>query len=495
MQARSHPSNISSAGVGLNVRTMPAVPSSPNLSLLAGLDPTAEALRKVQRSQLLDLHTRGVNESKGVVGSARSWDHIENLDELLTKYDNAANTTDPDESSNWLSVLQQACVDGHDDCVKLLIQRGADVNYISKNGLTAAAFAAKYGHVACLMELKAAGADLDLRGASDVSLAPLACAASNGKDKCVQFLIASKANVVEDDYRYNPLLLAAKTKGNHRCAELLLQAASSLANISDAHGNTALIVAARRGDIDLVRSIVEQVTTLEGTDPAVINHANDAGDTALRVAKMAGSRGQGPTVVAYLLEKGAKDSMTGNAVISEFEFVDESEWDSIEAELGAMMERVRSLNDRVSKAMIQRDRRGTMGGRTSLAGMTGSFGHMNRPSLSLGRQSISIPGTTSVPSSRGSFAMPSPGFVAGQSSRSSVSLVQTPGQARNSVSFGSTGGPPVQSSRASVSFGGSGGTPGASTKPSVSFGAANISGAGTAAATTVAATASTRTGR
>jgi ankyrin repeat protein len=70
----------------------------------------------------------------------------------------------------------------------------------------------------------------------------------------------SELNIV-NDMQQSPLILAAMTKQAHVVRRLLVAGADLL--LPDRHGNTALHIAARNGDLDTVTALAEPLTASE----------------------------------------------------------------------------------------------------------------------------------------------------------------------------------------------------------------------------------------
>ena len=93
--------------------------------------------------------------------------------------------------------LMYAAQGGHTDCVRLLLQRGADVNNRSRDRGTAAHYAAEHGHKEALLVLLDGGCDVD--ATDDLDMTPLMCAAQDGQTECVQLLLERDADVSQSD--------------------------------------------------------------------------------------------------------------------------------------------------------------------------------------------------------------------------------------------------------------------------------------------------------
>jgi ankyrin repeat protein len=122
--------------------------------------------------------------------------------------------------SDQSSALIYAADQGFDKLVKMLIVRGADLEYLNKKGYSALARAAINGHLTTLKILLNAGAKVDL--------------APEGRSVLM--------HVVED----NNMLLS----------QLLIAAGADL-DYTDEYGDTALIIARRKGYFDLDLMLVQ----------------------------------------------------------------------------------------------------------------------------------------------------------------------------------------------------------------------------------------------
>ena len=117
------------------------------------------------------------------------------IDTLRTLLDTICDTTDIDALDfNGETSLTYAAQEGHTDCVRLLLQRGADVNKPSGCRSTAAHYAAERGHSETLLALlDNAGCDVDARGIWGMT--PLMWAAQEGHTECAQLLLERGADI------------------------------------------------------------------------------------------------------------------------------------------------------------------------------------------------------------------------------------------------------------------------------------------------------------
>jgi ankyrin repeat protein len=190
--------------------------------------------------------------------------------------------------------LYQAVAKGDNEQVKSLISQGADINVKNGTGATPLHVAIANGKIETANLLIQKGADVntkDIKGNT-----PLHAAAVKGDIKTANLLISKGADVnVENKYGLTPVSRALLSDGGGRLmVELLVSKGAKV---------SALHLAAHRGDIDKVRSILEKGTNVDVRDKA--------GHTPLFYAASAGQL----HVVEFLISKGAdvnaKDNRDG----------------------------------------------------------------------------------------------------------------------------------------------------------------------------------------
>ena len=145
---------------------------------------------------------------------------------------------------------------GHDDCLAILLEAGADPNASERDGTPAVAVAAQYGHAGCVEMLLKAGAHPGRAGPQGKS--PLWLMAE---------VDSARATVGREDYP--------------RCARLLAQAGAAVDEVGQG-GLTPLMLAAQQGRSDLALELLELGASFTLTTPQGLTL------TAFDVASMTG---------------------------------------------------------------------------------------------------------------------------------------------------------------------------------------------------------------
>jgi uncharacterized protein len=191
------------------------------------------------------------------------------------------------------------------DSIKLLLQAGADTTAtceVAHQKLYTALMMASTKPCASLQALLDGGADPCYQTGDERSTALHVAAANGFLQQCEMLVAASGGRALEIAQTSNgntPLLTACC---NQKSAVVkLLCSLGADASSSNSFGNTALIIAAKLGDVSLLRFLLQQI----GVD---VNHRKTEGSTALVAAAASGSA----AAVRLLIEHGA-DVHTVNA--------------------------------------------------------------------------------------------------------------------------------------------------------------------------------------
>src|SRR5262249_34074755 len=128
------------------------------------------------------------------------------------------------------TALMFACTSGNADAVRLLIERGADVKVKSKRNETALGFAGTSGVQASVALLLAKGAEVDVRNFRGYSPLMFAASSDGMPAGIIKLLLDKGADAsFTGDYDEPASVLAAK-RGHTDAARLLLTGASSPAD-------------------------------------------------------------------------------------------------------------------------------------------------------------------------------------------------------------------------------------------------------------------------
>jgi ankyrin repeat protein len=154
-----------------------------------------------------------------------------------------------------------AAVTARAENVRLLINKGANVNAASLSGTTPLMGTTASDMVSLLV---ASGANVTARSKRGES--PLADAARRGDLAAARLLLDKGADVNTVDYRgYTPLILAAQyDRDSPELVRLLLSRGADVRAVAE--GQSALTMAARRGDTELV-SILREAAVKAGPNP------------------------------------------------------------------------------------------------------------------------------------------------------------------------------------------------------------------------------------
>lgn len=142
--------------------------------------------------------------------------HVEKLHALLAQKDVKVDCP----NSAAVTALFLAAKEGHEECVKLLLEAGASVDGIGlENTALSPLWVATYaGHKNCVDRLVKAGANLNTKSPET----PLFIAAREGRADCLKILIEAGSNVnVKNNRGQNPMHIAC-SEVHESCVELLV---------------------------------------------------------------------------------------------------------------------------------------------------------------------------------------------------------------------------------------------------------------------------------
>ncbi|KAN0137681.1 Ankyrin repeat-containing domain protein [Lactarius tabidus] len=296
-------------------------------------DPDIVQLVRLLLDNGADLHARD-NRGNTPLHFAAPRGHLE-ITRMLLELKADVNSQD-DEGSTPLQRASQVQRERKSDIMRLLLDYGANVNVYDKCRNTLLHFAASEGHIEVARMLLERGADVNFK--NDEGLAPLQRASQvpqEGKSVVMRLLLDYGANADLYDKRRNTPLHFAASEGHLEVARMLLergadvnskndegltplQRASQIqqegksdimrllldyganANVYDKRRNTPLHFAASEGHLEVVRMLLEL-----GAD---VNSKNEKGLTPLLQA-LQGRREGHRDIIQLLLDHGANVNM------------------------------------------------------------------------------------------------------------------------------------------------------------------------------------------
>eukprot|EP00798_Chlamydomonas_sp_ICE-L_P021508 gene21508-biopygen30221 len=149
--------------------------------------------------------------------------------------------------------LHRAARNGHLECIKALLDRGAEVNIKCNVGSTPLHSAAFYGRVECTRALLERGAEVNTQ--DNNGNAPLHFAAWNGYLECMKALLDSGAEVDAQDNNGSTPLHDAARGGHVECIKALLDSSAEV-DAQDNDGSTPLHDAAQQGHVECIKDLL-----------------------------------------------------------------------------------------------------------------------------------------------------------------------------------------------------------------------------------------------
>ncbi|KAK6169528.1 hypothetical protein SNE40_020567 [Patella caerulea] len=148
------------------------------------------------------------------------------------------------------------------DCVKLLVESGADVSLKDINGTTPIQMAAERGMVTTVTYLAERGANLDLENKQG-NLLHTAC---RGNDKMVKSLIKSHCDInIKVGNNVGSVILASIRLKHTTIAEILIQAGCDV-NGTDRNGVTPLMECIKADNLVLLKQLIDQSASVNAQD-------------------------------------------------------------------------------------------------------------------------------------------------------------------------------------------------------------------------------------
>ena len=252
--------------------------------------PLIDASYKGDTEEVIRLLNNGEDiDEQNINGAIALFPAILNNNEKMVKLllDRGANINIKGE----FGPLILAVTEGNENIVNLLLDRGADINEQNIKGDTALIYAVTNNNINMVKLLLNRDANIDKKDINGYT--SLIIAVDNGNENIVNLLLDRGADIdVTDNINRVTALIIATVNNNKDMVELLLNRGANI-NKKDINGYTALIIAVDNGNIDIVTLLLDR--------GANINEQSNDRDTALVHAV----NKQNADIVTLLLNRGA----------------------------------------------------------------------------------------------------------------------------------------------------------------------------------------------
>ncbi|KAH9956629.1 ankyrin repeat-containing domain protein [Russula dissimulans] len=243
--------------------------------------------------QLISLHPDDVNPREDRIPSplwaATSEGYVDIARLLLQHGANANYVRDP--CKDW-TLMHLASYDGSSKMIQLLVEHGADVNRSDADGRSPLQLASRGGHVGAIQLLLEYGANVNHHD-SEFGWTPLIDAVQSGCIEALRLLLQHNADVDGKDYHGRTALHQATSIEDVDAIQVLLEHGANVDSESE-FDQTPLIFAVQNGLVEVLRLLLQHNVDVNGKD--------NNGKTALHWALSIEDVG----AIQMLLEHGAE---------------------------------------------------------------------------------------------------------------------------------------------------------------------------------------------
>ena len=182
-----------------------------------------------------------------------------------------------------MTPLMVAAFNNHDLIVRLLLDKGSDINYINEYGANALFYAIARGNNEVAKILLERGADANIVASYGPygNITPLALASTLGLTDIISSLLIGKSNINFKMRDGRTALIWAAIAGKSEAVNSLIMNKADL-NIADNDGKTALMFAAENGDYASVEYLINagaHLNTLDKFSKTALMYAMENGNT------------------------------------------------------------------------------------------------------------------------------------------------------------------------------------------------------------------------
>ena len=166
---------------------------------------------------------------------------------------------------NNTNALIEAAYHGHEDCLQLLLDHGAQVNLQNSNEDTALIVASQRCHTKCV-ECLLGRKDTDVNLCNRSGSSALMVAVQNGYSETAKLLLDHGAQPNLQNSNGDTALMMASQGGHTKCVEQLLLHEGIGVNLQNNKERTALMLASEKGHVTIIEHLLEHDAKLEILD-------------------------------------------------------------------------------------------------------------------------------------------------------------------------------------------------------------------------------------